>query len=497
MRLRAALCLVVLPVVAAAFVLRGPVRAQDDFPFLEESGNDDEPRTDDSTPAYEAARGLQARGRWRSAQKAFAKLLEEFPDSVHGEEARLRSEPNHFAGVTSLWQGGPSERRIDVAVMGDGFTYAAKDQKEQAKWARLCLKVLESEAAFERYRPYFNYWFVRLVSEDEKVDPNLTDAQKARIDEKNRRRSNKRKYDYSTALDCKAAGPQGQVMADRSLVYKWLGVADREAPGCGDDGIVIAFARWGKLGMGGGGVANVGRPDKSITVHEFGHAFCGLLDEYTNRPGPPRFAVRAPNATSDTEDVPWQHFLDAKTKGVDVIEGGATFKMGVWRPAASCAMNAAGATGFCPVCREASVLSIYKYVSPIDETSHEDDTEITTTVGSDDVVAVRPMAPDGHELEVTWWVAPRAAITKGGKKKPEDGLLLRRGPPSFRGWNRGGRAFADRTEYARPPRGEESELGRERKQRRGEPRWIDFPLGELPAGESASRQRCATRSSGC
>ena len=36
-----------------------------------------------------------------------------------------------------------------------------------------------------------------------------------------------------------------------------------------------------------------------------------------------RRAIRAPNATSDPEDIPWQHFLDAKVKGVEVIEGNA------------------------------------------------------------------------------------------------------------------------------------------------------------------------------
>ena len=112
---------------------------------------------------------------------------------------------------------------------------------------------------------------MRLASLEEGVDPALSDEQKKKIEERNKSRTRKKKTEFSTALDCKEAGPQGQVIADRNLVYKWLKIASKDTPGCRDDRLVIAFARFGKLGMGGGGIANVGRPDKSVTVHEFGH----------------------------------------------------------------------------------------------------------------------------------------------------------------------------------------------------------------------------------
>ena len=44
-------------------------------------------------------------------------------------------------------------------------------------------------------------------------------------------------------------------------------LADKEPP------VLIA----GNADNGGGGIANVGRPDKSVTTHEFGHAFSRLL----------------------------------------------------------------------------------------------------------------------------------------------------------------------------------------------------------------------------
>ncbi len=458
--------------------------AQDDLEELPDG--EPEVMRDDSTDPYLKALALQRKGKFQSAQRAFWKVLKTYPDSVHKQDILLRSgwdgTENHFAGVVVLHESGPPSRRIDVAVMGDGFTVAKKDQKKELQWAELCVEVLISEPSFGEYLDYFNYYFVRLVSEDEKVDPKMTDAQKAKIDEKNKRRAKKKKYDYETALDCKAMGPQGQVMADRQKVFHWLSVAAQVVPGVMDDSLVIAFARFGKLGMGGGGVANVGRPDKSVTVHEFGHAFTGLRDEYTNNPTLPPRPIRAPNATSDINDIPWQHFLDAKTKGVEVIEGGATYKKGVWRPAKTCAMNSAGATGFCPVCREANVLAIYRYVSPIDTSSPATTTEVSVVDGDDDVLAVTPMQPRSHDLEVTWHVASVEADADGPEAATSSGTGgMRRG--GHRRWRRRGRrAYEDRSALDKAPVGDLSKLAKKPRKKKGQPKRHQFPVGQLPPG---------------
>ena len=87
-----------------------------------------------------------------------------------------------------------------------------------------------------------------------------------------------------------------------------------------------------------------------------------------------------------------------------IYEGGATYATGVWRPAASCAMNTGGSR-FCPVCREAAVLAIYGYVSPIDGSSPEED-EVTPGLEGPPAFRVVPMAPATHDLEVAWYLGP-------------------------------------------------------------------------------------------
>jgi hypothetical protein len=446
----------------------------------------DEPAADESTPLFEKALEAQRKGRWVTARKLFRKLLEDHPDSVHAQEALVRSDDNAYLGTVRLTESGPPERRIDVAVMGDGFTIDARDQALEHKWAKLCVDVILNEKSFFAYQDYFNFYFVRLASLEEGVDPQLTEEQRRRIEERNRRRVRKRTTDDDTAHDCKAAGPQGQVVADRTLVYKWLGIANEDVPGCGEDGLVIAFARFGVLGMGGAGVANVGRPDKSITTHEFGHAFTGLADEYTGNPNPPHYRIMAANAatTNDPEEVPWAHFLKARVKGVGIFEGGATHDKGVWRPARSCVMNAAGNSQFCPVCREANVLAIYSYVSPIDTVSPDPAEPLTVPEGDRTELAVRPMRPRTHALEVAWYVrrleageaAPRRA--KAGDRR-EDWWKRRFAMPGMAGYAPGKRARGDREAHAEPPGGELSSLGRGGK---GRDPVHTFPVGRLDPG---------------
>lgn len=442
---------------------------------------------DESTPDYLKALDLQRKGKWKDAQKAFQDLMKKYPNSVHAKDCEMRGGPNCYLGCEKLWESGPPARRIDVSVMGDGFQIDPKQQQMEREWAEQCLSVLEAEYAYAEYKDYFNYYFVRLVSKDQGVDEVLSDEELKKRQEKDKNKKKKHVYDFNTALDCKAAGPQKQVMSDHSLVYEWLAYANNDMPGCGDDGLVIAFARFGQLGMAelGNGLANCGEPSKSVTVHEFGHAFVGLLDEYAVNPGPPGYEIRAINATTNEHELPWQHFIDKKVKGVSAIQGGATYKQGVWRPCATCAMNSAGSGGaYCPVCREAAVLRIYATVNPIDKTSHDPMTEIKCVVGDDTQIAITPMQPRHHDLKCEWYV-DRVPDSEPGPKRPEGDGSTSDGSKASADGSSGSsiRAFDRKPEeYDYPPLGQISDLGKDEPKTKSTPKRFLFPAGKLGRG---------------
>jgi hypothetical protein len=390
-------------------VLAPRARADDPLPGAPPAapGGDDDPAPpppgpDPGEALYRKAVEQQAKEQWKAAQKTFKKLIEQFPDSKYVEEAEDRSAPNAFLGVSCIREGGPPERRLDVALMGDG--YMLEDQNTFEKHAKGELDLLFGEPLYAEYESYFNVWCFRLASKEDGVDAG---GPPEPVDPTDKKKYKRHIREFSTALNCKAAGPQGQVMADRGRVNHYL----RYLPV--NDGQTIAFAQKGILGMGGGGLATTG--PKGVVVHEFGHGFLDLLDEYQNQPGPPPGQFSAANATTDPKNPPWKHFLAKKVPGVDVIEGGATYQKGVWRPAPSCAMNVGGGR-YCPVCREAGVLRIYDYVSPIDEALPEGDSA-QVGPGLPNPIVVVPMRPKTHALEVEWFARPIRVKTQDPEKK--------------------------------------------------------------------------------
>ena len=253
--------------------------------------------------------------------------------------------------------------------------------------------------------------------------------------------------------------------------------------------------------MGGGGIANVGRPDKSVTTHEFGHAFSRLLDEYANNPGAPRGAygkwIRAANAYVSAKEpkkseVPWAHFLKRRAKKVGIYEGGATFKKGVWRPARSCAMNSAGNNAFCPVCREQTILVIYEHVNPIDQALPAASKQIEITEGDAQFLTVVPMDPYKHGLQMTWRVADWV-VTKREGDDGDDGddtfeVETPRPPAPPRAMFEfgGNRTRQDRSMYNSPPSGKRVKWAKytkpTRKGRKRLPPKSVFPLSKLGVG---------------
>lgn len=114
---------------------------------------------------------------------------------------------------------------------------------------------------------------------------------------------------------------------------------------------------------GGGGIYNSynlsytkGKHFKPVVVHEFGHSFGGLGDEY-------EYGEDDPMYFADTE--PWEPNLttspDANGKWSDlvkqgkvtIVEGGGYLSKGVYRGCPDCRMRTNEHPEFCPVCQQA------------------------------------------------------------------------------------------------------------------------------------------------
>ncbi len=116
---------------------------------------------------------------------------------------------------------------------------------------------------------------------------------------------------------------------------------------------------------GGGGIFNFytlttadNQHFRPVVVHEFGHSFVGLADEYFYESdaldGSYTLDVEPwePNITNKVNfDAKWADMLADGKAGL--YEGGGYLTKGMWRPADNCRMRTNAAPEFCPVCRRA------------------------------------------------------------------------------------------------------------------------------------------------
>lgn len=117
---------------------------------------------------------------------------------------------------------------------------------------------------------------------------------------------------------------------------------------------------------GGGGIYNQVTTCTSdhptfaqIFVHEFGHSYAGLGDEYAYDDMDTEWYPKdtepwEPNITTKKDfRSKWQDLIDAGIEGVGLYEGAGYQSKGCWRPCEDCRMRTNAAPDFCPVCDRA------------------------------------------------------------------------------------------------------------------------------------------------
>lgn len=114
---------------------------------------------------------------------------------------------------------------------------------------------------------------------------------------------------------------------------------------------------------GGGGIYNSynlasahGPMYEPVVVHEFGHSFGGLGDEYPYGDSDPMYFADTepwePNLTTQHDfSNKWENLIKESKAGL--VEGGGYLSHGVWRGQEDCRMRTNEFPTFCPVCQQA------------------------------------------------------------------------------------------------------------------------------------------------
>lgn len=179
--------------------------------------------------------------------------------------------------------------------------------------------------------------------------------------------------------------------------------------------VVVLIVNDTQYGGSGGAVltTSVNSSSREIVVHESGHTFGGLTDEYSD-PYPGWNPVEYPNATAQTDRalIKWTSWIlgttPLPTPGTSPYTSlvgsflGAEYQASGWyRPKYDCKMNHLSIP-FCEICSEQLVKSVYGSVRSID-TRTPASTNVSVTSTQALSFSVTPLQPATHALSVQWF----------------------------------------------------------------------------------------------
>ncbi len=309
---------------------------------------------------------------------------------IDGREIELRQSQTRDSHDATA--GGPAEtvyftgdpaNRLDILVLGDGYT-----DSEMGLFAdhvdNLVNGLLGSEP-FNRFASFVNIHKLEVPSsqsgtdQPDQVPPVYVDTA------------------FNSSFNY--AGVPQLLYAQTSLVLE-------AAAAVPEYDTIILVVNTSRYGGGAGAYAVCAGGSASavqLMLHEFGHSFGGLTDEYQSPydtyTGP---EPSAPNCTSmgwfdmAAQQLKWHHWLGIE--GVGINEGCEYYAHGKFRPAHNCLMRSLD-SGFDPVCREIMALGIFDYAGPVDS---REPLEQLVTLDTDTQSFLVLTAADG--VDVQWYL---------------------------------------------------------------------------------------------
>ncbi|MCB9857260.1 MAG: fibronectin type III domain-containing protein [Phycisphaerales bacterium] len=284
---------------------------------------------------------------------------------------------------TTLIDNGPVNNRLDLVFVGDGYT--VDDLPLYATQIDNLLPGFFAEEPFAAYASYFNVHRVDVISNESGVDePAIGQVR-------------------DTALNMSVSATSTGIFVSTTLA--------RSAAACAPQfEQVLAVANTTTYGGSGYYSADVGTlPGGSglalgVALHEFGHSFGNLGDEYwttgvthgTYEPFQANLSIY--DAAAQTAQLrKWYRWLDLPN--IDTFEGGDYAQFGVYRPSNLSKMRTLSGA-YEEVNVEQLVRLIYETVSPIDDATPAS----PVAYMADTTFFVTPMQPADHNLDIQWAV---------------------------------------------------------------------------------------------
>lgn len=314
--------------------------------------------------------------------------------------------------VDTLYKTGPLDNRINVVILGDGFT-----QQELPKFATEAKKFADFFLGYDpyvHYRNYFNFFAIRTPSAESGVT-NPGTAPDAYKDQPVETKNTFFGCSFGAAIHRLVEVKKHDVL--QNLLATQFPMYD----------LVVVLVNTTFYGGSGGSISvhTLHNQANTIGVHEIGHTFSHLNDEYWAGPG---YGWEAPNMTleSNAARVRWKNWLNEFN--ISIYKHGDTGAAALWHKPANgtCLMEYLNQE-FCAVCREATVETLLKQVNPIEAAIPAP--ESVVEVFEPQIFHINLLAPSPNTLRVQWSVNGEPVAGNGAQltltpDRAPDGAVL-------------------------------------------------------------------------
>lgn len=263
--------------------------------------------------------------------------------------------------VNTLVDNGPRDKRVNIVFLGDGYqiTEMQKFNNDVAK----TVNYIFNEKPFAEYKNLFNVFSIEVPSVETGTSHSGTASDCGSLKEQVFTKNTyfKTTFDFGgihRLLVAQNGGAALNILQDNLPEYDMV--------------FMIVNHDW--YGGSGGGTFSVFSTNvnsSEIAIHESGHSFAHLNDEYG---GSSQNKYDGHNVTYRTERnlIPWNHWILLSTplptpqnqnfsNVVGLFEGAYYSNTGMYRPKLNCKMRELSVP-FCEVCTEQYVRSIFSYL---------------------------------------------------------------------------------------------------------------------------------------
>lgn len=253
--------------------------------------------------------------------------------------------------IDTIRYAGPSA--INMVLVGDGFTSTQYNQFKQ--YANSCVDYMFRTIPYTYYKEWFNVFFIKVDSNESGTShpgyPGGTCPEGSSLPISH--------YDTYFGVQLDAFGIHRLPCVTNNKIYELLNAL------IPDYDIAGVLANTKEYGGSGGDilVTTVNEQSNEIFMHELGHTFGKVMDEYYAGDG---YLCESPNTSkyNTVETSPWKEWWGQAGVGAFKI-GGSALGNTYYKPVnGTCKMEYLG-KAFCPVCREQLVKQIHNHVNMI------------------------------------------------------------------------------------------------------------------------------------